>query len=228
MSSSTPTDPQTPLPMGAKPSITPRNGQAQRQETIRLAIRLGSVVLLTGAVVGFLCLSGRDVSVEQIILVIAAGGALAGLAAAPRAGGGTGTTLIGGALMLVSMVACGCGSAPIIADQRPTDGVIPCSVEREVVEGLDDAIDAVDEVVPDDAPKAPEALAIARGAVDEGRAAVGVCEALTSEGRPGLGAVLPWLRVAMDAARGLFTILVAAGVDLPDPLEDVLRSLGLR
>jgi hypothetical protein len=132
------------------------------------------------------------------------------------------------ALVVAVALLCGCPSGgPLVPDPRPDDGVEPCAVENEIVEGLGSAVEAVDERVPDDAPKASEALTYARAGVTEGRAAVEACRALTSEGRSGLSAVLPWLRVAMDAARGLLAILGAAGVDIPDALEDVLHGLGL-
>jgi hypothetical protein len=161
---------------------------------------------------------------------VGAGAALAGLAGAAHRGGGgsTGTTIVGGALLLLTtVVTSGCSGAPIVPDPTPGDGIASCSIERSIVEGLDAAVGAVDDAVPDDAPKAQQALSIARGAVEEGLAAAAACDALVAEGRPGLGAVLPWLSVAMEAARGLLTILLASGVDIPDQLEDVLHSLGL-
>lgn len=68
--------------------------------TIQLAIRLGSVLVLTIAVIGILCLSGKEISIEQILLVIAAGAALAGLSVT-RPGGTGGTTAAGGLMLLV-------------------------------------------------------------------------------------------------------------------------------
>lgn len=133
--------------------------------------------------------------------------------------------VIGATIVLLLLV--GCGAGPIIPDPRPGDGVEPCAAERALVEGLDDAVGAVDAVLPDDAPKANEGLSYARGGVEQGLAAVAACEALTSEGRSGLSAVLPWITVAGHVVRGLMAILMAAGVDLPDALTDVLHSLGL-
>ena len=97
----------TPLPSPAKPSITPANGRPGKWDTIQLGIRLGCVVLLTAAVVGFFCLSGKAITIEQIGLIIVAGAALAGISIA-RPGGGTGATLIGGSLILLTLTACGC------------------------------------------------------------------------------------------------------------------------
>lgn len=105
------TPPATPLPRSLKTSIVP-NGNGSRQETIRLAIRLGSVVLLTGSVLIYACLRSKDLSVAEILAIIAGGAALAGLAtAAHKSGGGgsTGTTILGGALLMIAtVVATGC------------------------------------------------------------------------------------------------------------------------
>ncbi|MFA5153224.1 MAG: hypothetical protein WC554_11735 [Clostridia bacterium] len=108
---STPTAPPTPLPRGAKPSITPANGRPGKWDTIQLGIRLGCVVLLTAAVVGFFCLSGKAITVEQIVLIVVAGAALAGISIArPGGTGGTGTTLLGGGMMMLMLMGCaGCG-----------------------------------------------------------------------------------------------------------------------
>jgi hypothetical protein len=142
---------------------------------------------------------------------------------ARRGSAAAASLLLGGALLVLA----GCGGAPIAPDPRPGDGVEPCAAERALVEGLDDAVGAVDDVLPDDAPKAAEGLSYARGGVEQGLAAVAACEALTAEGRSGLSAVLPWITVAGHVVRGLMAILMAAGVDLPDALVDVLHSLGL-
>lgn len=231
MADTTPTTaPPTPLPRVAKGSITPGNGSASRQETIRLALRLGSVVVLTASVLVYACLRSKDLSVAEILAIAAGGAALAGLATAGHRGGpGGGTTLLGGALLMITaVIGSGCvGTGPLVPDPRPDDGVVPCSVERQVVDGLDAAVDAVDDVLPDDAPKAADALAYARAGVAEGQAVVGACEALTREQGSGLSAWMPWIRVALDVVRGLMAILGAAHVDLPESLTDVLHMLGL-
>jgi len=223
----TPSPIPTPLPRSLKTSIVP-NGRPGKWDTIQLGIRLGCVVLLTGAVVGFFCLSGKAITVEQIILIVVAGGALAGLAAAPRSGGGSGTTLLGGGMMMLMLMGCaGCGAGPIVPDPNPGDGVEPCEVEASIVDSLATAVDDVDEAVPDDAPKAVDGLAYARGVVEAGRAAVGTCRALTADGHSGLSAVLPWLSAASSMVRAIISIIMAAHVDIPESVRDVLHMLGL-
>lgn len=145
----------------------------------------------------------------------------------PTRASGASSTLRMAIVVAALALLAGCSGGPIVPDPTPGDGVASCAVEREIVEGLGTAVEEIDAVVPDDTPKANEALTYARAGVTEGRAAIEACEALTSEGRSGLSAVLPWIRVAMDVARGLLAILGAAGVELPDSLEDVLHSLGL-
>lgn len=227
MSDATPTSPQTPLPRAAKPSLVP-NGKTSSQETIRLAIRLGSVVLLTASVLIYACLRSKDLSVAEILAIIAGGAALAGLATAAHKGQGGGTTLVGGALMLsMTVLGAGCGAGPLVVDPRPDDGVEPCEVEAAVVEGLATAVDDVDAVLPADAPKAADGITYARGVVEEGRGAVAACQAMTAEGRSGLAAVIPWLSVAAHVVRGIMAILGAAHVDIPDSVMGVLHSLGL-
>lgn len=212
----------TPTP---KPSITPAAATSKKWDTIQLGIRLGCVVLLTASVVGFFCLSGKQITIEQIGLIIVAGAALAGISIA-RPGGGTGATLIGGGLLMITLLGCGCGGA-IIPDPHPGDGLEPCAVEAAVVDGLAAAVDDVAEVLPEDSPKAEDGLAYARGIVDEGRGAVRVCEALTSEGGSGYSAIIPWISAASAVVRGIISILTAAHVDIPDSVRSVLRSLGL-
>ncbi len=155
----------------------------------------------------------------------------------PRLGGTplprpTGSSSASSTLRMAVVVAAvallsACSGGPIVPDPHPGDGVEPCEVEASIVESLDAAVDAVDAEVPDDAPKAADALAYARAGVLEGEAAIGACRALTSEGGSGLAAVLPWITVAANVVRGLMSILAAIGIDIPDALEEVLHSLGL-
>jgi hypothetical protein len=228
----TPSPIPTPLPRSLKTSIMP-NGNTSKQETIRLAIRLGSVVLLTASVLIYACLRSKDLSVAEILAIVGGGAALAGLATAARVSGGggggsTGTTILGGALLLLAtVIGSGCGAGPLVQDQRPDDGVEPCEVESAIVDGLAVALDDVEEVLPADTPKAEDGIGYARGVVEEGRASVAACRALTEEHGSGLTAVIPWLTAAASVVRGIIAILTAAHVDLPDALLGILRSLGL-
>ena len=113
--------------------------------TIQLAIRLGSVLVLTIAVIGILCLSGKDISVEQILLVVMAGAALAGLTVTRPNGGGGGAAAAGGLLLVISTLAGGCAcfqaaqalsmveSAEDVAEVMPL--IMECSEEAAQVLG---------------------------------------------------------------------------------------------
>jgi hypothetical protein len=133
--------------------------------------------------------------------------------------------VIGATLALLLLA--GCGAGPIVPDPDPGDDIEPCEVEGALVDSLATAVDDVDDAVPDDAPKAVDGLAYARGVVEAGRAAVGTCQALTAEGRSGLSAVLPWLSAASSMVRAIISIIMAAHVDIPESVRDVLHMLGL-
>lgn len=142
-------------------------------------------------------------------------------------GSSTASSTLKMAVVLAVASLAGCSGAPLVPDPNPGDGVDPCAIESTIVDQLATAVDEVDAVLPDDAPKAEDGLNYARGVVEEGRAAVGVCEALTSNGGSGLSAVIPWISAAASVVRGIIAILTAAHVDIPDAVRSVLHSLGL-
>jgi hypothetical protein len=84
------------------------SSNSSKWDTISLAVRIGGVALLALGIVGFLCLSGKSITVEQIILIVVAIAGVAGLAVPRGSSGGGRGAAAGGVLLVLSALFGGC------------------------------------------------------------------------------------------------------------------------
>lgn len=97
-------------------------------ELWKLGIQLVSVVVLVVSVVALLLLTGKDVSIEQVLLLAAAGAAIAGLAV-PRLGGGGGAAAAGAVLLALSVLGSGCGGGVQVDPTTCVGAVLRCAAD---------------------------------------------------------------------------------------------------
>lgn len=177
---------------------------------------LATVVLVLG-VVGMLCFSGREISVEQIVALIVAAAGVLGLAAPslrpPWGGSGSGS---GGA-------AGAAGAVVLIAATALLSGCTPaqrCLAERSTVAALGLALSAAEVSLPDDTPDRGKILEIAHSSLALGDHAVAACEHLRDGDE-----WLEWLPLAVGALKSVLDLLDATGVDLPPLLSESIDEL---
>jgi hypothetical protein len=182
--------------------------QITRNELIWRIVAAASTVVLVLAVVAMFVFSDRDISIEQVGILIAATGGLFGLATYAlrrNGGGGSGGAVAGGAALL-------------IASAFLTSGCAPCLAETAAVTALDAGVSSVTEALPSGAEGAAESL---DGIVTLGEIGLESC-AIRGENR---AAWISWAGIALEGAVVLVEILRSIGIPMPGALRDALLLL---
>jgi hypothetical protein len=110
--------------------VTTKQTDGKRWDAIIRCVQIVSAVVLAAAIIGILVLGGKQVSVEQIILIVAAAGALVGLAVPrPGSGGGGGAAAAGGVLLVLATLLGGCSGSSQVPAGACTQAVIRAAAD---------------------------------------------------------------------------------------------------
>jgi hypothetical protein len=170
---------------------------------------IAGMVILAGCIIGFLIFSGKDLSVEQCLLIVGGVAAVFGFGVrAIRNGGSNGGAAAAGAILIVAASLFGGCAAN------------PCLAERSTVAALGIAVELADEAIPPGVEGRETAIEGARAAVDMGAAAVDGCEALRDDSDWRI-----WLGIGVSAIKAVLDLVDAHGIDLPDNVAALIREV---